>query len=113
MRLTVEQADRLAQERPPYPPPSDVPAERCPGPTGWHRPRVSDWNQGNRESACTYCHMPIRRNFTDPVWRSPGRPDAPQVTGRGEAGALCLVTAISADFHGKSTEVLFTAPHPV
>jgi len=34
MRLTTEQADRLAQERPPYPSPSDDPAEFCPGTTG-------------------------------------------------------------------------------
>lgn len=68
-RLTVEQADRLAQERPPYPPPSDVPAERCPGPTGWHRPKPESWNRGDRESTCTWCQMPIWRNFGDPVWR--------------------------------------------
>jgi len=69
-RLTVEQADRLAQERPPYPPPSDVPAEQCPGPTGWHRPQPEDWNRGNRESTCTWCEAPVRRNFADPVWRT-------------------------------------------
>lgn len=68
-RLTVEQADRLAQERPPYPPPSDVLAEQCPGLTKWHRPQPEDWNRGNRESTCTWCQVPIERNFADPVWR--------------------------------------------
>jgi len=55
MQLTVEQADRLAQERPPY---------------RWHRPKVSDWNAGNRESTCTWCKAPITRQFADPVWRA-------------------------------------------
>jgi hypothetical protein len=70
VRLTVEQADRLAQERPPYPPPSDSPDERCPGPTRWHRPQARDWNQGNRESTCTWCGAEIGRGFGDPVWRT-------------------------------------------
>lgn len=70
MRITVEEADRLAQERPPYPAPSDDPAERCTGETGWHRPQVRDWNAGNRESTCTWCRVPIARKFADPVWRS-------------------------------------------
>lgn len=69
-RLTVEQADRLAQERPPYPPPSDEPSEQCPGPTGWHRPQAEDWNRGNRESTCTWCQEPVARRFADPVWRT-------------------------------------------
>ena len=70
MILTVEEADRLAQERPPYPPKSDTPAERCTGRTGWHRPLPGDWNRGNRESMCTWCDQAISRNFCDPVWRT-------------------------------------------
>lgn len=69
--LSVEEADRLAQEWPPYRAPSDDPAERCPGKTGWHRPQVEDWNAGNRESTCTWCHAEISRRFADPVWRTP------------------------------------------
>lgn len=69
VRLTAEEADRLAQERPPYPPKSDVPSEQCPGPTGWHRPQVVVWNSGDRESTCTWCGVAIGRNFGDPVWR--------------------------------------------
>lgn len=69
-RLSVSDADRLAQERPPYPPPPEEFAARCPGLTGWHRPRVGDWNRGNRESVCTWCELPIRRGFGDPVWRA-------------------------------------------
>lgn len=69
-RLTAEEADRLAQERPPYPPQSSVPAEQCPGPTGWHRPQAEDWNQGDWESTCTWCGLAISRDFGDPAWRS-------------------------------------------
>ena len=76
MKLTVEQADRLAQERPPYPPASDNPSEKCPGPTGWHRPRADNWNRGDRESTCTWCDVAIARGFGDPVWRMAER-DAP------------------------------------
>lgn len=67
--MDAEQADRLAQERPPYSPPSDNPAERCTGKTGWHRPQARDWNSGNRSSTCTWCGASIERRFADPVWR--------------------------------------------
>jgi hypothetical protein len=73
-RLTVEQVDRLAQERPPYPPPSADPRERCAGPTGWHRPQVEDWNHGDRSSTCTWCGAAIERRFADGVWRTAGLP---------------------------------------
>lgn len=79
MRITGEQADRLAQERPPYPPPSDDPAERCTGETGWHRPQPEDWNAGNRESTCTWCEVPVARKFADPVWRAT---DLARIAGR-------------------------------
>ena len=69
-QLTVEEADRLAQERPPYPPPSNDPIELCTGPSGYHRPAVEDWNRGNRESSCTWCGQHITRKFGDPIWRT-------------------------------------------
>lgn len=68
--LTVEQADRIAQLRPPYPPQSADPAERCPGRTGWHTPSAEDWNRGNRESDCRECGAEITRRFCDPTWRT-------------------------------------------
>lgn len=68
--LTVDQADRLAREIPPYPPASGVLSEQCSGKTGWHRPQVDNWNRGDRESTCTWCQAPITRNFCDPVWRT-------------------------------------------
>jgi hypothetical protein len=84
--LTVEEADMLAQERPPgecpwckrpldYPQKSDDPIEQCTGVTRWHRPSVADWNAGNRESICTWCSLPIVRRFSDPTWRAE---DVPQ-----------------------------------
>lgn len=77
--LTVDEADRLAQERPPYPPMSPNPRERCQGPTGWHRPRPEDWNAGNRSSRCTWCWVAIDRQFCDVVWRtSPADGDIPR-----------------------------------
>jgi hypothetical protein len=68
--LPVEQVDRLAQERPPYPPQSANPRERCIGTTGWHRPQVENWNRGDRSSICTWCWAAIERRFADGVWRT-------------------------------------------
>jgi len=61
VKLTTDEADRLAREQPPYPPPSDSAEERCAGKTGWHRPQVDDWNDGNRGSTCTWCGKEIER----------------------------------------------------
>ena len=71
-RLTVDEVDRLAWERPPYPHPSANWQERCMGLTQWHRPQVNDWNAGNRESVCTWCWSAIERRFADGVWRATG-----------------------------------------
>lgn len=68
--LTVDQVDRLAQERPPYPPPSPNSSERCPGRTGWHRPQSDNWNRGDHSSVCTWCLAAIQRRFGDGVWRT-------------------------------------------
>ncbi len=67
--LSIGEADRLAQERPPYPPKSDVRSEQCKGPTGWHRPQADDWNSGEHYSVCTWCFLAIARRFGDPTWR--------------------------------------------
>lgn len=69
-RMAVEDADRLAQQRPPYPPPSDDPVERCAGSTGWHLPSPESWNRGDREGQCVHCGLDIRRRFGDPIWRT-------------------------------------------
>lgn len=69
-RLSIEEAERLQQLTPPFPPMSADPQEQCPGPTNWHRPHARAWDRGDRESYCTWCHVKIERRFMDPTWRS-------------------------------------------
>lgn len=88
--LTVDQADRIAQLRPPYPPLSADPAEQCPGRTGWHTPQADDWNAGNRESACRECGARVTRRYADPTWRTP-RPTASIIIEQEDCGSTEIV----------------------